>query len=195
MTRRWAGATGDARPIGFEGRACVPFGDRVDLLGLLAGLSMTVGAVEADAAVTGERAFHGMVWRVLDEANYESFYVPICGIYGPPSSYARNRGLIRCATSRIERGSLTVGGAGRPRAAESVDTTIPSRICKKSVASARRRVGASSRRYQGVARQRRPRNAAWNRTREPVVHSARRRGTPAVNSEAEANRCRSRTFA
>ena len=26
-------------------------------------------------ALTGERAFHGVAWRVLDDDNYESFYV------------------------------------------------------------------------------------------------------------------------
>ena len=71
----WGWRDGDVRPTTFDGRACVAFGDEVDLLGLPAGVELTDGVLEVDVAVTGERAFHGLVWRVLDRANYESFYV------------------------------------------------------------------------------------------------------------------------
>ncbi|HJP87688.1 MAG TPA: hypothetical protein VJ850_01480 [Candidatus Limnocylindrales bacterium] len=71
----WGWRDGDVRSTEFDGRPCTAFGDEVNLLGLPAGVSMVDGTIEIDVAVTGERAFHGLVWRVLDRANYESFYV------------------------------------------------------------------------------------------------------------------------
>ena len=71
----WGWDQRDIRSTEFGGRTCVGFGDAVDLLGLPAGLELTDGVIEVDMAVTGERAFHGLVWRVVDRANYESFYV------------------------------------------------------------------------------------------------------------------------
>lgn len=71
----WGWRPGDVRSVDFAGRACISFGDDVDLLGLPAGVSMADGVLEVDVLVSGERAFHGLVWRVLDHANYESFYV------------------------------------------------------------------------------------------------------------------------
>jgi hypothetical protein len=71
----WGWRPGDVRSTEHAGRACVAFGDAVDVLGLPVGVSMVDGVVEVDVLLTGERAFHGVVWRVLDRANYESFYV------------------------------------------------------------------------------------------------------------------------
>ena len=71
----WGWQDGDVRSTEFEGRSCVAFGDQVNLLGLPAGVSMVDGVIEVDVALTGERAFHGVVWRVQDRRNYESFYV------------------------------------------------------------------------------------------------------------------------
>jgi hypothetical protein len=71
----WSWDPGDIRSTEYAGRPCVAFGDAVDVLALPAGVSMIDGAIEVDVAVTGERAFHGVVWRVQDRANYESFYV------------------------------------------------------------------------------------------------------------------------
>jgi hypothetical protein len=33
------------------------------------------GVLEVDVAVTAERSFHGVAWRVADDSNYESFFV------------------------------------------------------------------------------------------------------------------------
>jgi hypothetical protein len=41
----------------------------------LAGVAVTDGVVEVDMATSGDRAFHGAVWRVHDRENYEAFYV------------------------------------------------------------------------------------------------------------------------
>ena len=71
----WGWNAGDIRSTEYAGRSCIAFGDEVDLLGLPAGIEITDGVVEIDLAVSGERAFHGVVWRVLDRRNYESFYV------------------------------------------------------------------------------------------------------------------------
>ncbi|MBL7960292.1 hypothetical protein JNL27_08630, partial [bacterium] len=35
----------------------------------------TNGTIEFDIAVTGERGFMGAVWRLVDSANYENFYI------------------------------------------------------------------------------------------------------------------------
>jgi hypothetical protein len=71
----WGWNPGDTRQTQFAGRSCIAFGEGVDLLGLPAGLSMADGVVEVDVALSGERAFHGLVWRVVDRSTYESFYV------------------------------------------------------------------------------------------------------------------------
>jgi len=71
----WGWQPGDIQPATFEGRACVTFGDAANLLALPAGVAMTDGVLELDIAVSGERAFHGLVWRVQDRRTYESFYV------------------------------------------------------------------------------------------------------------------------
>jgi hypothetical protein len=71
----WGWRPGDVRSTTHAGRACVAFGDSVDLIAAPTGVQLEDGVIEVDVAVTGERAFHGVVWRVLDRANYESFYV------------------------------------------------------------------------------------------------------------------------
>ena len=73
----WGWAPGATHPVELDGRAGVAFGDSVDLIASLGGIELTDGAIEIDMALSGERAFHGVVWRVTDRANtcYESFYV------------------------------------------------------------------------------------------------------------------------
>jgi hypothetical protein len=71
----WGWKPGDVTPIEFAGRPCVAFGDSVELLGLPAGIELTDGVIELDLAVSGARAFNGVVWRMLDRRNYESFFV------------------------------------------------------------------------------------------------------------------------
>ena len=39
------------------------------------GVTLQDGVLEADLAVTAERSFHGVAWRIADESNYESFFV------------------------------------------------------------------------------------------------------------------------
>ncbi|MBI2781207.1 MAG: hypothetical protein HYX55_05370 [Chloroflexi bacterium] len=71
----WGWAPGAVIDSEFRGRPCITFGDSVDLIATVAGAELTHGVIEIDMAVTGERAFHGVVWRVRDRENYESFYV------------------------------------------------------------------------------------------------------------------------
>jgi hypothetical protein len=71
----WGWAPGDVTDSEFRGRRCVTFGDSVDLIAPVAGVVLTDGVIEFDVAVTGDRAFHGVAWRMLDDDNYESFYV------------------------------------------------------------------------------------------------------------------------
>jgi hypothetical protein len=82
----WGWREGDVRATEFDGRACISFGDAVGQLGLPAGVELMDGTLEIDVAVTGERAFHGLVWRVLDRANYESFYVRPHQVGNPDST-------------------------------------------------------------------------------------------------------------
>jgi hypothetical protein len=44
-------------------------------LGTVAGVKLLDGVIELELAVERERAFHGVVWRVQDEENFESFFV------------------------------------------------------------------------------------------------------------------------
>ena len=56
------------------GRAAV----RLSGAGVLArphDVTLKDGVLEADLAVTAERSFHGIAWRIADESNYESFFV------------------------------------------------------------------------------------------------------------------------
>lgn len=73
----WGWKPGDVSTVDHLGRSAIAFGESADLIASPADIELTDGVVEIDMAVTGERAFHGVVWRIRDEAdrNYESFYV------------------------------------------------------------------------------------------------------------------------
>ncbi len=58
------------------GRECVAAADPTDrFLLTLDDVELTDGVIELELAVAAQRAFHGVVWRVQDEENYESFFV------------------------------------------------------------------------------------------------------------------------
>jgi hypothetical protein len=68
----WDWGEVEHRPATHRGRDCVVasgFGV------VLADVELEDGAVALDLAVGAERAFHGVVWRARDTANYESFFV------------------------------------------------------------------------------------------------------------------------
>jgi hypothetical protein len=71
----WGWGPGDVEPTEFDGRRCVTFGESVDIVASLRGVELVDGVIEIDMALSGERAFHGAVWRVHDRENYEAFYV------------------------------------------------------------------------------------------------------------------------
>jgi hypothetical protein len=71
----WGWAPGANHETTFAGRPAIEFGESVDLLAIVGGVELTDGVIEVDMAVTGERAFHGLAWRIRDRSNYESFYV------------------------------------------------------------------------------------------------------------------------
>ena len=71
----WSWRPDDVRAVDHLGRDAISFGESVDLIALPRGIRIRDGVIEADVAVTGERAFHGLVWRVRDAETYESFYV------------------------------------------------------------------------------------------------------------------------
>ena len=71
----WSWAPGDVEETEYAGRRCVAFGESVDIIASLAGVEVTDGVIEMDLALSGERAFHGAVWRVRDRENHEAFYV------------------------------------------------------------------------------------------------------------------------
>jgi hypothetical protein len=57
------------------GRACVRFAGDAYGLATVAGMELEDGVVELELAVTGDRSFPGVAWRVRDETAYESFFV------------------------------------------------------------------------------------------------------------------------
>ena len=62
-------------PTEHLGRACTRV-ESVDGMALgIADVELEEGVVELDLAVSPERGFHGVVWRVQDDENYESFFV------------------------------------------------------------------------------------------------------------------------
>jgi hypothetical protein len=71
---QWGWAPGATVATEYRGRACLAFEDEF-FIAPLADLELTDGAVELDLCVTSERAFHGVVWRLADGDNYESFFV------------------------------------------------------------------------------------------------------------------------
>jgi hypothetical protein len=71
----WTWGPADGSFIDFRGRSCIAFDESVDLVASLAGVELTDGMVEVDLALARERAFHGVLWRLRDDENYESFFV------------------------------------------------------------------------------------------------------------------------
>jgi hypothetical protein len=58
------------------GRECVAAAEPTErFLLTLDDVELTDGVIELELAVSAARAFHGVVWRVQDEENYESFFV------------------------------------------------------------------------------------------------------------------------
>jgi hypothetical protein len=57
-----------------HGRRCIRFGD-ANMALALADVVVGDGLIEVDLAVTRERSFHGVIWRVCDGDNHESFFV------------------------------------------------------------------------------------------------------------------------
>ncbi|TAK01440.1 MAG: hypothetical protein EPO36_05265 [Chloroflexota bacterium] len=56
------------------GRRCLAFPDTL-MIATLADVKISDGAVELDLAVTRERSFHGLVWRLVDDESHEAFFV------------------------------------------------------------------------------------------------------------------------
>ncbi len=65
---------GDARPRRTEhlGRACLALETPI---ATVSGLTLEDGVIELDLAVSAQRGFHGVVWRLADLENFESFFV------------------------------------------------------------------------------------------------------------------------
>jgi hypothetical protein len=66
----WDGA--EPTPAEYRGRPCIRLESST---ATLADIELVDGAIELDLAVTPERGFHGVVWRVRDDENFESFFV------------------------------------------------------------------------------------------------------------------------
>ena len=70
----WERGTAERAAGRVAGRECLRF-DGESSVETVADLEIVDGAIEVDIAVGGERAFHGVAWRVQDAENYESFFV------------------------------------------------------------------------------------------------------------------------
>ena len=70
----WGLSSSHYQQAEFLGRPCIRFGD-VILAVSLPGVVLEDGVVEVDLAVARERSFHGVIWRVCDDENHESFFV------------------------------------------------------------------------------------------------------------------------
>ncbi len=62
------------RQTEYLGRPCLEFGDAIQSVPL-PGVVLEDGVLEVDLAVARERSFHGLIWRVRDDENFESFFV------------------------------------------------------------------------------------------------------------------------
>jgi hypothetical protein len=71
----WNWGTSARTETEHAGRRCIRFDAEEASLETVAGLDFQDGALEVELAVGPERAFPGVVWRVQDEDNCESFFV------------------------------------------------------------------------------------------------------------------------
>jgi hypothetical protein len=71
----WTWGTAGRTAIRHRGRPAARFAAGGASLETVAGVELLDGAIETDVAVEAQRSFHGVAWRVQDDANYESFFV------------------------------------------------------------------------------------------------------------------------
>lgn len=71
----WTWGTAERTATTHRGRECTRFGGTIASLETVAGVDLRDGALEVEVAVTRERSFHGVAWRVQDGDDYESFFV------------------------------------------------------------------------------------------------------------------------
>jgi hypothetical protein len=57
-----------------RGRGCTAFADGF-AIATARDVESADGTIEVELAVGRERSFHGLVWHLADDANYESFFV------------------------------------------------------------------------------------------------------------------------
>ena len=71
----WGGA--GHRAAEHAGRSCVRLDTSLEVapVATVAGCELEDGTIEAELCVGAQRSFHGVVWRVQDARNYESFFV------------------------------------------------------------------------------------------------------------------------
>ncbi len=93
----WSWGDVEHRSTAHLGRNCVVAGGSA---AVLADLSLAEGAIEVELYVGRERAFHGLVWRARDEANYESFFVRPHQVGNPDAVQYRRVG--RAGAARLE---------------------------------------------------------------------------------------------
>lgn len=80
----WRPVTLGHEPATFLGRSCLAFADANRPL-VLPDVRLEDGLIEVDLAVARERSFHGLVWRVRDQDNFESFFVRSHQVGNPDS--------------------------------------------------------------------------------------------------------------
>jgi hypothetical protein len=71
-SERWRWSGGTPERTSYLRRECVRVGTTTTTL---ADVELEDGVIELELAVGPERGFHGVVWRVRDDENYESFFV------------------------------------------------------------------------------------------------------------------------
>src|SRR4051794_1584268 len=59
-------------PTTHLGRACIAVETPI---ATVAGVALEDGVIELELAVGAQRGFHGLVWRLSDQDNFESFFV------------------------------------------------------------------------------------------------------------------------
>ena len=69
---RWVWDAAPPRTTNHLGRACSLVESS---RGTVADVELLDGAIEVDFAVGPERGFHGLVWRLQDDENFESFFL------------------------------------------------------------------------------------------------------------------------
>jgi hypothetical protein len=137
-SERWRWSGGTPERTSYLGRDCVRVGTTT---ATLADVELEDGVIELQLAVGPERGFHGVVWRVRDDENYESFFVRPHQVGNPDAiqytpvfnGWAASRSTTARATGPTRRFRSAIGsGSGSRSRGRTRRSTSPTWTSRRS---------------------------------------------------------------